>query len=420
MASTEGANSLRTFNAVILTVGAELLSGKTLNSNALFIGKKLFSAGWNVHRQVSCRDSISDIQKCLRESLEDANLVIVSGGLGPTPDDLTRDAIAEYFHSPIAFSEKQFSRIEKFYRTRGKVPPELVKKEAMYPQKAKPILNDYGLAMGFYLLQNEKMILAVPGVPYEMESMFENQAMSLIKKTFPKVKNPNALMVKTCGISEPEIMEKLGTDFFDRSFDFGIYPDIGEVAIRITASDPQTLKICKKRIQERLSEKIYTWGEATLAEVVSNLLVKQKKTLAAAESCTGGLLSHEMTKFPGASSFFEGSIVAYQNKIKSAVLDVHPLILKKHGAVSEACAKEMAEGIQEKFKTTYGISITGIAGPSGGRVLKPVGLVYIGLSSGKSKTKVREFQFHGKRLQIQRRSVKKAMEILWKELILSH
>lgn len=417
MAFTKGSSHLKTFHAIILTVGAELLSGKTLNSNALFIGKRLSSSGWLVVRQIACRDSIDEIKQCLGESLAKASLVIVSGGLGPTPDDLTRDAIARYFDSPIAFSETQFKRIETFYHSRGKTPPSLVRAEAMYPKKATPVLNDFGLAMGFYIVQNKKMVVALPGVPYEMESMFEHQVEPAIKKFFPGVKKPNALTVRTCGISEPEVMEKLGEDFFDRPFDFGIYPDIGEVCVRITASDSKVLNFCKKRIQERLGEKVYAWKEVSLAEVVSQLLMQKKKTLAAAESCTGGLFSHELTRFSGASGFFIGSIVAYQNKIKGRYLQVSNQTLKKDGAVSESCAKEMAAGIVKQFNSDYGISITGIAGPDGGTAKKPVGLVYIALSSKKEKwTEVRCFQFHGKRLQMQRRAVKKALEMIWKHL----
>ncbi len=403
-------------NAEILTIGDELLKGSTLNTNARFLGEELTQLGFKVTGQSACPDSIPAISKKLSEALVRSEVMILSGGLGPTPDDVTRDAVSDFFRVPLVFSKSQFALIRRYYerRSRKKVP-EIVRREAQFPANAVPLLNRFGVALGFFIRSGRRLLIALPGVPSELERMFETSVCPLLLKSFPDLKKGARLLVKMVGISEPEVMRLLGRDFFNRPFEFGIYPKAGEVAIRLQADTRKTLQILEGKIKKRLRPFIYTFQERSLAEVCGKHLTRRKKTLAVVESCTGGLLTSELTKLPGASRFLVGSVVAYHDRIKSQTLGVPQAILKKEGAVSEKTAAALAQGIREKFSTSYGMGVTGIAGPSGGSKKKPVGLVYIALASSQSM-KVWKEVFVGERQPIQKRAVVRALEYLWKTI----
>lgn len=400
---------MKTFEARILTIGAELLKGTVLNTNAKFLASELTQLGFEVTEQNSCPDGIAEIKKSVHRALSSSDLVVLSGGLGPTPDDLTRDALAEYFDVPLKFSQKQFKFIKNYYRKRGKTPPQIVRKEAMFPANSIPLFNRYGIALAFYIPVCGKIVVVLPGVPQELENMFRDLVVPVILKNFPKISKRFPVIAKTVGVGEPEVMTKLGKDFFDDPFDFGIYPSAGEVALRLYAPTEEIARRLTAKIKKRLGSLVYAWSEKTLSQTIGELLVFRKKTLAVAESCTGGSLSSEIAKISGASRYFRGGLTAYHADIKKQI-GVTKFALKS-GEVNPRVAAELARGVRETFESDYGIGVTGVAGPGGGTKAKPVGLVYISLADAR-KVQVFKYEFWGSRSQVQEKTVKKCLEIL--------
>jgi len=401
--------------AELLTIGSELLKGTTLNSNALFLGRELTSLGFDVIRQTACLDEIPAISRNLGEAFDRAELIIVTGGLGPTPDDVTREGIADYFDVPLKFSKTQYQLIEKLYKARGKKVPESVYKEALFPANSVPLINRYGIALGFYIRPAGKFIAVLPGVPREQEKMFLRLVVPLAARFFPKVRPKYSLVARTVGLSEPAIMEKLGKSFFRDSFEFGIYPYPGEVTMRIQAERESVIRRLRKMLETRLGKNIYSFQDYPLAEVVGRRLLHHSMSLAVAESCTGGLLSAAIVARPGAARYFKGGFVAYSNHMKISELALSASALKRMGAVSREAALLMAEAARSKTGADAGLSVTGIAGPEGGSARKPVGTVWVGYASGKGK-KAWGHTFSGDRIHVQQKSVQFALEHLWREL----
>lgn len=401
--------------AAILSVGNEVLRGCVVNTNAAFLGRELTAAGFEVISHGVCADTQEAIRFRLAEALHRADVILVMGGLGPTPDDVTREGIAAHFKVPLLFSKEQFRRLKVIYRRFGKRMPALVRREAMYPANARPLINRFGIALGFSIEAGGKLVIALPGVPAELQNMYFDVVLPLLRKQYPDRVRRHSLVVKMTGIGEPEVMKKLGKDFFNDPFDFGIYPMPGEIAIRITAERLEVLRRVKKKIAVRLADNIYAWDEKPLAAVLGEILLRKKRTLAVAESCTGGLLASEITRNPGASNFFKGGTVAYHALVKRK-LGVSEKSIKDHGEVSSKVAGELAHWVKARMEADYGIGITGIAGPGGGSVRKPVGLVYIGVATPGGKPRVWKHVFWGERDQIQIRAAIKALEYLWRAI----
>ena len=402
--------------AEILTVGTELLTGSSLNTNAGYLGRRLTQLGFEVFRQVSCRDEEAAIHNAIREAMDPAEILFVTGGLGPTPDDVTRASIASFFKVPLVLSQRQYRRIRLAYGRKGEGVPEMVRQEAYFPKGALPLFNRYGIALGFMLERAGKPTVVLPGVPSEMERLFENQVVPILRRKFYKAQPPFCLVVKTLGLSEPAIMKRLGSGFFKMGrFQFGIYPEVAEVSIRIYGDSQPLLRRLKRHMKAVLGEAIYSFRDETLEAAVGKRLYERRWTLGIAESCTGGLLAREITRVPGASGYFLGGVTAYQNEVKSRLLGVTQDVLGSHGAVSEEVAGAMARGARRLFKSTLGISVTGIAGPEGGSHKKPVGLVFISIASGRSCSIWQE-RFGGDREQIQIRAARKALAYLWQWL----
>ena len=402
-------------SAAILSVGNEVLRGSVVNTNAAFLGRELTSLGFEVVSHGVCADSKEAIRFRLGEVIRRADVIIMMGGLGPTPDDVTRDGIAAYFKVPLVFSSEQYGRLEKIYKRFGKRIPLIVKREAFYPKNAKPLINRFGIALGFSIQAQKNLVIALPGVPSELENMYFDVVLPVLKKQFPGLVKTPKLVVRMTGIPETEVMKKLGKDFFDEPFDFGIYPAAGEVAIRILAENPAILTRAKKKIAARLKDRIYAWDETPLSSVIGNILTKRKRTLAIAESCTGGLLASRITDCPGASAYFRGAMVAYHAAVKIQ-LGVPRSLIKKYGEVSKEVAMELAKGVCIQAGSDYGIGITGIAGPGGGSAKKPVGLVYIALASPGEKPRVWKHNFWGERHQVRDKAAAKALEYLWRKI----
>jgi nicotinamide-nucleotide amidase len=401
--------------AAILSVGNEVLRGSVVNTNAAFLGRELSGLGFEVISHGVCADSQEAIRFRLGEMLRRAELIVMMGGLGPTPDDVTREGIAAHFKVPLVFSAQQYSRLQKVYKRFGKRVPPLVKREAFYPENAKPLINRFGIALGFSIETGPKMLIALPGVPSELQNMYFDVVFPVLKKKFGDLFKSRKLIVRMTGISEPDVMKKLGKDFFDDSFDFGIYPTSGEVAIRILAEKAGVLGRLKKKIATRLKDSIYGWDETPLSVVTGNILTKKNQTLALAESCTGGLLASRITASPGASVYFRGGVVTYHASAKTD-LGVPAKLIREHGEVSAQVALQLAKSVRIRMGASFGIGITGIAGPGGGSSKKPVGLVYVGLALPDGTARAWKHVFWGERHQIQERATTKALEYLWRKI----
>lgn len=402
--------------AELLTLGTEIVTGTVVNSNAAFLGRELTELGFLVLWQTACRDEFQEIQASLHQALDRADLVIVTGGLGPTPDDITRECIADFFKVPLSFSAHQFRLIKKQYRERGKNVPAIVRREAMFPAGAAPLYNLSGIALGFLMEVGERLLVALPGVPGEVLRLFESGVRPFLRRRYPGLQAAYRLVIKTIGLSEPTVMKRLGKDFFKLgSFQFGIYPEIGEVSIRIYSDERQAIRRLRKAAHLALKKDVYSWEDVTFFEVLGQILRKKRLTVACAESCTGGALSQQITSIPGSSDYFRGGLVAYHDSVKETVLGVSSRLISTQGAVSPAVAKEMACSIRVCFGADLGISITGVAGPSGGTTEKPVGTVCMGLDSQHETISWTE-KFSGNRAQIQARAAKKSGELLWRWL----
>lgn len=402
--------------AELLTIGTELVTGSVVNTNAAYLGRELTKLGLQVRWQSACRDERGTIQEALRRALARSDVIFVSGGLGPTPDDITRESLAEFFNVPLTLSKVQYRMILGYYRERGKTVPPMVKREACFPANAQPVFNRFGIALGFMIEEKGRLVIVVPGVPGELRRLFEIRLKSFLKQRFRGLRPAHLLVVKTVGLSEPTVMRRLGRSFFKMGrFDFGIYPETGETTLRIYGDSQALIRRLKKRARAVLGRDIYSLSEESLEAVIGEELRARHWSLAVAESCTGGKISDRIIGIPGASRYFRGGIIAYHNEAKETILNVPSHLLEKKGAVSCETAVAMAEGARQRFGSTLGMAITGIAGPTGGSAKKPVGLVYIAIASSRRQRAWKE-NFRGDREQIQNRAAKKALEYLWRWL----
>lgn len=396
----------------IITVGTELLQGKTLDTNARYLGESLSGMGMPAGFHISCRDDIKDIVSCLRLAFERAELIILTGGLGPTPDDITREALSRFLNSPLVFHKAQYQRACSWFKKMGRMPPRATRREAMFPSAGVPLLNQFGIALGFYVKMKGKLLVVLPGVPREMERLFETRVRRLIAQTFGRFAAAHELTVSLVGLDEGRMMERLGKRFFENlNAEFGSYPMDGRLVLRFKSDNARLLKGLRCRLIQKLGRWIYSFRDETLEETVGRHLCASRLTLALAESCTGGLLGKRLTDVPGSSRYFLGGIVSYANAIKSKLLAVPSRVLKKSGAVSRQTAARMALGVRLQLGADLGMSLTGIAGPEGGSRAKPVGLVWIGMADGEN-TVCRKFLLSGSRGRIRSRAVLHALEML--------
>ncbi|MEE9572881.1 MAG: competence/damage-inducible protein A [Candidatus Neomarinimicrobiota bacterium] len=377
----------------VLTIGDEILSGFTLNTNAAWIGQELLKIGVIVNSQLTISDNSEDIIKYLEYfTAEKYTHIIVTGGLGPTHDDVTPSAIYQFFSAKQVFDEEYWEELKNRFAKRNIQIPEKNRNQAMRPNNGNVIDNPIGSARGLHFERNGINYFATPGVPAEMKAMMESTIIPLLQK-----KSDIDMFVKTIrtiGMGESVIAEKIEylIEKYSPKIKIAFLPQLYRVDIRLFSKDKKMLDQFVKEMEEILAEKIYGYDDDTIEKAVAKLLINKKMTVATAESCTGGLLAHRLTNVSGSSKYIHGSIVSYSNDVKIAEVGVKKETLIAHGAVSEQTAGEMARGIQKKFLTDIGIGITGIAGPTGGTDEKPVGLVFIGLAI-KDKLIVKQFMF---------------------------
>lgn len=401
----------------LITIGSELLNGSTLNTNAQFLARHISALDIDVTHQVSCRDREEEIVDALALAFRRSNLIVATGGLGPTPDDITREAVARFLRCGLKFDKAQYRQIVRYFKTIRKTTPFITRREAFLPEVAEPLLNHFGIALGFYVEKSGKLLIVLPGVPRELINMYETKVKRLIQEQFKNRTRSYGLEAKIAGLYETQIMRKLGRGFFkNREFEFGIYPEIGEVTIRIKTKEQRLISLLKRELQNRLGRSLYSFEGESLSALIGRKLLATGKTLAVAESCTGGMLAGRITDVPGASRYFKGGVVVYSNQTKHAVLKISKELLRSKGAVSLETAKAMAKAIRLQLDASIGIAVTGIAGPGGGTRQKLVGLVYLAVSDSK-RARVFNFQFSGDRTKIRLQATQKALLLLWEWLV---
>ncbi|HDZ40587.1 MAG TPA: competence/damage-inducible protein A [Bacteroidetes bacterium] len=376
--------------AEIISIGDELLIGMTVDSNAAWMGRELTNLGIEVFQMTSISDNREHILKVVDESLNRSNLVLVTGGLGPTSDDITKKTLSEYFDMKLVQDERVLENIKNLLRNRGLHLNENNIRQAEVPEGCSVLNNKLGTAPGMWFEKEGRVLVSMPGVPYEMEYIMENHVIPRIIDHFqrPYIKYR---LVMTFGTFEAHLAEIL--EDFEREMPkmvrLAYLPASGIIKLRLTArggDEEETDRILNEQIDklyEIIPDYIYGLDGISLEEATGKLLRDNKLNMSIAESCTGGNISRMITSVPGSSDYFTGSVIAYDNRIKKEELGVSQQDLDKYGAVSEEVALQMARGIREKYRTDFGISTTGIAGPGGGTGEKPVGTVWIAVSSRK-------------------------------------
>ena len=413
-------------NAVILSIGDELVLGQTVDTNAAWLSEELAALGIVVGEHVTVGDDIAAIMKQLQRCGGEADLLIATGGLGPTTDDLTRLALARLLGKPLQLHEASFEQIKRFFQQRGREMPPANRIQAMFPVGCEVLENKLGTAPGIQGQAERAMAFFLPGVPREMKEMYRLQVKGKIQQRTAAQGAPKVIITRTLhtvGIGESDIAEKLGK-MMDRHRNpvVNCTAASGKVSLRINAHGAHDVEaLCliepvEREIYRRLGDLVYGKDDDTLVSVVSQLLRKHKKTVAAAESCTGGMLSKELTDVPGSSEYFKSGWIVYSNQAKIDFLHVDAELIEKHGAVSEEVARQLAGNARQLADTDYGIGITGIAGPAGGSEDKPVGLVYIGLVDSE-QVKVGRYILGGERPMVRRRAVNTALDVLRRRLI---
>ena len=418
----------RTCMAETIAIGSELLVGGRADSNSLFIAEALAAIGVEVRFKSIVGDDAADIGHVLTVARQRAGTVIITGGLGPTVDDCTREAVATATGSRLARRKEAFEGMKARLAQWGRVPNRGQLRQALIPANAAVLSNPVGSAPGFALTWKGTYIAALPGVPSEMRAMMQETVIPFIVDRLKQSKHARPhpitrVIFQTWGLPEAEVDTKLQGVIPKRGpIVLGLLASPNGVLVSLTTSAHRLLKAhvltsLTEEVRRRLSEWIIAEGYDTMEEVVGRLLVEQQRTIAVAESCTGGLISHRLTQVPGASLYVDRGAICYSNRAKTDMLGVPVSLIEQYGAVSREVAQAMAAGIRARAGTSVGLSVTGIAGPGGATETKPVGLVYVGLDGGAGEPITKEFRFHGDRSVIKQRSSQAALDLLRRWLI---
>jgi len=373
--------------AEIITIGDELLIGQVIDTNSAWMGQKLNEIGIKVHQITSVSDNEQHILSALKEAKDRADIILITGGLGPTKDDITKFALCKFFKSNLRFDEDVFVQVEKLFQARGRTVTEVNRKQAEVPEKCDVIYNTQGTAPGMWFDVKGKIFVSMPGVPYEMKAMMEAAVLPKLKKLF----SGGAIVHKT--ICFQGIGESFLSDMIEKwelalpsNVKLAYLPSAGVLRLRLTATGnnegelKEQIKQEVKKLYELAGEFIFGEDDDSLEKVTARLLTEKKFTISTAESCTGGYIAHRITTVPGSSAYYMGSVVAYDNSIKENFLDINHSLIEKYGAVSEEVVIEMSNAVKSKFKTDFAIACSGIAGPSGGSETKPVGTVFLAIA----------------------------------------
>lgn len=404
--------------AEIISIGSEILRGQIIDTNANFIAKKLVESGIDLEHISAVSDKSESLLSTLKLAFQRSGLIITTGGLGPTEDDITYQTIARALNLKLIKypeAEENLKRILK--KINKEISPSNLK-QVYLPEGAKIIINQYGTAPAMILEKDNKIICSFPGVPYEMKNLIEENLIPYLKEKFPPSMIKKSKILKVTGLGESSVNELI-RDYINKqtNFSFGIYANPEDIQIQITTqalTEKETEKLLQSsanRLTKILGNYIYGSDEETIEEVVGNLLKTKKLKVAVAESCTGGMLGEMITRIPGSSEYFQGGVISYNARIKEDLLKVSSKVIRKYGEVSRQVAKLMAEDVRINCHSDIGISITGIAGPGGATEKKKVGLAYMALANGK-KTITQKHQLFGSRQLIRLRSARRALNML--------
>ncbi|MCX7862641.1 MAG: CinA family nicotinamide mononucleotide deamidase-related protein [Bacteroidales bacterium] len=406
-------------NAILINVGNELLNGHTVNTNAAYISEKLSDIGLVISRIICIADNESELLEIISQSQKKANIVVVTGGLGPTSDDITRRTIAQYFNTTLVYNEEIWNDIQQKFLRRNIFAPENNKIQAYFPTNAIIFPNTIGTAAGFAIMENNFCLIALPGVPFELMPMLEHEVLPFLKEHF----QPKPSYVKTylfSNITESELAEKLEQwDNILRNHHIQIaylpQPGLIKVKLFFTSEEHTLIKQFDSFANNYLTDFLIYDEDLPLPTILQKILTDKKLTICTAESCTGGYLAHQITSISGSSNYFKGSIIAYSNEIKQRILNVPLSVIEEHGAVSKQVVEIMAQQVLTLLKSDISIAISGIAGPTGETKNKPVGTTWIAIATKKIIWS-QQFAFGTDRLSNIQRAATTAMAILIQKL----
>lgn len=410
--------------AEIITIGDEILIGQIVDSNSAFIAKELNKIGISVYQITSVQDEKGHILNALKEAAGRAEIILMTGGLGPTKDDVTKYTFCEYFEDVLKRNDEVLAHIEKLFTKLTTPISDLNREQAMVPSKASVLHNQYGTAPGMWMEKEGRIYISMPGVPYEMKQLMEHEVIPRLRDKFKRPFIYHKTLM-TRGVGESAIANKLVQfeDALPSHIKLAYLPDIGSVRLRLSGKGKDEEELTKS--VEQQVEKLYELigdiitdeqdEDETIAVQISKLLTEKKMFLSAAESCTGGALAAAFTTHPGASSCFKGGIVSYATQAKEEILKVPKELIEKHSVVSAEVAEAMAKNARKMFKTDYALSTTGNAGPTKGDSDAEVGTVFIGLATPE-KTYAEKFIFGNHRDQVVKKAVYKAFEMILKEI----
>ena len=407
-------NTIENMDITIINIGDELLIGQVVNTNAATMSRLLTAAGMDVRKTLVVSDAYNDIWVAVDEAMRDSDAVLVTGGLGPTKDDITKKVLCEYFDSELVENEVALNNVKRIFDARGYELTPVNRAQALVPRCCEVLNNDLGTAPCMWFNQNNKVLVSLPGVPFEMDWLMRNRVIPKLQETF------KTGIITTKNILVQGIGESFLSDLIEpwelslpQNIKLAYLPVAGMVKLRLTAHDTTDLPL--KELYELAGDYIVGEDSETLAELVHKTMIEMGKTLATAESCTGGNIASLLTAQAGASAYFRGGVVAYSNEVKECVLGVKHKTLDAFGAVSEETVREMVEGVRTRLGADYAIATTGIAGPTGGTPEKPVGTVWIAVCS-KDKTVTQLMHYGDRRQQTIDRTTNQAYSMLIKLL----
>ncbi len=398
----------------IVSIGDELMNGFTIDTNSSWIAKEVTKyKELDVVSKITVQDDIYDIKDSLDYLIKDnIDYIFITGGIGPTHDDITKKALADYFNSSLVLNSQYYLRLKEFFKDRGIKAPLNLKSQVEILEKSSPIPNRYGTALGMQIHHEKSMLFVLPGVPKEVRGMVKEEVLPSYLSHLKKEKKYITLL--TTGVYESKLSEKL-KDIIDETtdnFKVSFLPKYTGVKIRLSKrKEDVDLNEFKNIIIRKIEKYVYGFDDQRMEELVAQELINNKVTLSVAESCTGGYISKKLTDISGSSNYFKGSIVAYDNSIKESFLDVPRKLLVEHGAVSSEVAINMAESIRNKFQSNIGLSTTGISGPTGGNRNNPVGIIYIAISTQNEKV-VKKFNLIPQRKEHRNIAVHTALNML--------
>lgn len=403
---------------IIITVGNEVTSGHTLNTNAAYIATRLEDAGITPERVLALRDDVKTLASEIRKAVKAYRVVLITGGLGPTHDDVTKTALCKAFGVGLKREKKILDAVRGHFLQFNRPMAAVNETQADVPETCKAIVNERGTAPLLFFDTGTCLLFAMPGVPYEMRFLMETQVIPILRKRLPKLAIRRAV-IRTAGIGESRLYEMIEAQGgAPDGVELAYLPSPGQVDLRITVTGRDAARRLGKAVNKLMKVAgpyCFGTGETTLEEAIGEKLAEKALTLACAESCTGGRLAAKITSVPGSSAYFLEGVVTYANHAKIKRLGVNPQTLLKYGAVSAETARQMAEGICKTSGASVGVSVTGIAGPGGGTKEKPVGLVYIGMRAG-GTVETKKFLFKLDRNLNQDRAVKEALIWLWEKV----